>query len=442
MNLYLSRSPIETFRACPRQYFYNYCYQHPEKEFRGKITGVIPKLYNVFFELGTAVHEGIHRLDKSASNIGEVMDTANDYIKKCGEIGWYNVDHDNEYAQDFTTKELANLASSLLYCWYFFEFHELSKKYSIIAKEKPISEVFKIGESDNLIYEYRPDALLRDRQTGDVINYSLKTVTNWDWRSALDYQNALQVYTEIYGAEKILESAIAAKPELKAKLPTKVRGTRFCFLVKGNREKVYGENGSYSHDVIDNPLLRGYKNIMGGSITYAHEKRYPKPENKSGYGLLTKGWEEFRIAEEPTLGNSPLERLKNWIDKIRNRETIGLKQGLEAILGNTIVLPDEYTKSEEEVREVIIGFKATSAEILRKLKAYEAAKVNGKEKWGLANHFPKTHSNCTRYGKCTYYDVCHKGSDIDILVADGVFKSREPHHKEEKKLITTEERKP
>lgn len=429
-SLYVSRSAIETYRNCPRAYYYNYLHEPSEVEFRGSVPGVVPAKSNVFLEFGSAVHSAIESLDKTCSNLPEAMKAAETYIQEAAKVGWYGIE-DNEYAQNYTTKELALLAPAMVFLWAKVEIPYLLKKYSILVKEKPVSKIWqKKDVNATLIAEFRPDMILRDRETGDITTYSLKTLTQWGWREQLEYPIALQVFTEIFGAELFLKNTLEVRPELREKLPDRVRGTRFCFLVKGEREKVYSETGDFSHWVISNPLLRGYKNIMGGSISYAHERKYPKPENKSGWGILGKGWEEFSVIEAKDLGKTPIERLTKWIGLIESSQTIGFKTGKQVIT-DLVAVPDEYDKDENEVKEVMQGFLGTAYEILEK-----RIKLNNspKKEWLLPVLFPKNHGHCFRYGKCQYYEVCHKGSDIDILVADGIFKSRKPHHKEEKKL--------
>lgn len=432
-TLYTSRSSIETYRNCQREWYYAY-YFKPEESI-SPIGGVVPTASNMFLETGSAVHNAIETLDKTGSNLQEAMKAASEHITKVSKAGWYGISQDNEYAQNYTTKELELLVPALVFLWGRVELPYLQSKYTILVKEKPVSKSWG-KDGKKVICEFRPDAILRDKQTGDITGYSLKTLTQWGWREAIDYPIGMQVFTELYGTELFLRNTLKIKPKLKGKLPESPRGTRFCFLIKGEREKVYDQNGNFSHSIIDNPLLKGYKNIMGGDISYAHQKKYPKPENKSGYGLLGKGWEEFSIIYENSLGKTPLERLTNWIGKIESGQTIGLKQGKD-VISDLVVVPDEYSANSREIEEEIQSFVVTSFEILDKTS--KLSQDRQKQKWELPIFFPKTRGNCNRYGKCKFYDVCHSGANIDVLVSDGVFKSREPHHKEEKKLLERED---
>ena len=245
------------------------------------------------------------------------------------------------------------------------------------------------------------DALFQEKSDSkQYLGYSLKTQKSWSYRSERGYRKDLQGVIEKLGIEysfqgqrEAIEEAIAnlelielkENPKIIQYLqknlpPEKIMGIKFCFLIKGDRKeeknelvsngnkgvRILSENellnskqnevakklvesnifanqqrSSDSYWYTSNPLIYGYKKITPSEILYAHSDKTIKPENKSGFGKLGKGWESFNVWECEEVG-----LVKGWIDLIMEGKVQG---DLPNPVRESVISPIEFYRSEKEI---------------------------------------------------------------------------------------------
>lgn len=441
---FTSRSAVEAYQDCPR-------YRYNQYFLNGK--GVVPVAKSIPLMTGGAVHRGVEHLANRV-RIGQEADVevavqlaVEEYVKACEAEGFKfsgkGVDTDKQ--QWFTFCEQKALIEALIRVWYIVELPNIVERYTILAVER---EIEPIEIAPGVWFQAKVDMELREKTSGDYHNYSLKTMKQWDERSENSYKSDLQGVTEIWAVEqdaarsdraiqaildnleildkgfKLPQKNILAMQQYleKQKQGKRVSGVRFCILIKGARYK-----SSYAEDtdlyITYNPLIRGYKFISPGGIQYAHSYKYPNPVNKSGSGMLGKGWEGFNIWEE--MG------VKEWIKMLQVGD---IQPGCGDILRKFVFSPVEYFRGEGEIEEAIEEIRAQENRIVNSIRSIEDHKRPTWTQIELQETFPHIRKHCEFHfgSQCEYKGLCWDNRVGDDPVGSGLFQIREPHHEAER----------
>ncbi len=446
-QFYTSRSAIEAYQDCPR-YRYNQYY------LGGK--GVVAKSQSIPLVTGSIIHRGIEHMLQRVRIGGNVnVDVAvgcaiDEYITLCEKEGFRFSGRgtDTDKQQWFTFNEQKAVAEALLRVWAIKELPRIQEKFTVLAVER---EIIPIEISPGVMFQAKVDAEFQNKETGDYINYSIKSVKSWGESQENSYKNDLQGITELWAVEKDSEIADrqiddiigklgqldhhARYPQknietmmgylLKQKKQKQVSGVRFCILVKGARYK-----GEYDTEVdglyvTHSPLIRGYKNIGTTEVRYAHSFTFPNSENKSGKGRLGKGWEPFSVWESEF-------GIKGWIEAIANGE---VQPECGDVLSQYCFSPTEYWRNEREVEVAIEEIKAQESEI--KLGLHYLTMTNPPffptdilAKWFL--HYRK---HCEfHFGEpCEYKSLCWNPTVESDPIGSGLYQIRMPHHEGERR---------
>lgn len=458
LDTFTSRSAIETYQSCHRQRYYQYLIDG---------VGYVPTGSNTYLTTGTACHTGIEFLLQNVKKLPSKFSgidkdkkpltfAYNSYVKdfieeavrlarakyqELSKDGIYGgkLQRDNPAYQEFVKQEQISLVEALVRAWGFKELPIIVKNYQVLEVEREHCELLaKLPDTDNgkdwdkhnLWLMGKADALLMAKDTRDISVYSLKTIKDFDWRAEKAYKSDLQGLTEIWLAQKYLDKVreghnsllealdtipVKGKKTIReaiesSKLPTNVTSVRFCFLVKGIQyedkdEKGEGTGWWRTH----NPLIRGYRKFGPSGIEYAHSYKFGKASNKSGYGMLGKGWESFNVWE--TEGTS----IREWVSLIK-RKAIQPEEG--DILKDWVKVPEEYWRHKASIEEAINEITAQEFDIT----------LGSKEPNNLAIEFPKYRKSCHYPTDCNYTCVCEDGKDIRELVQVGEMVARKPHH--------------
>jgi hypothetical protein len=262
--LYTSRSAIECYQQCPRKRWLQYFYG-------GR--GIVQKWANVPFTTGTCVHKGIEFLLKShqqqliedPANCESWVDKAvrlslAEYTKLVGDEGLMpKMGEDSEFV--FRMEQAKTEA--LVRAWAIAEFPTLTKHFEIYSVEDelviPLPNPFLKEGNKRILLQARIDAIIKDKQLGDFYNYSLKTMRNYqEGKTDRTFSIALQNITEVWAVEKYFDGVrktlgdfwlLCQKRVPLPKLsqlrkftskylpepPSRVSGTKFCFLIKGGK---------------------------------------------------------------------------------------------------------------------------------------------------------------------------------------------------------------
>lgn len=447
------RSKFEDFGKCQR---YGYLVHH----FLGK--GIEHKRLNVPLATGTFVHEGIAflmettKLNNRLPNEEEI-DAAVTYAtslykktaQECkGFVLEYGPEVDLTQAQKFTYREQIALTEALIRVYALGVLPRLWELYEIVIVEKQIDVIF----DHEVWFHGVADAVLKNRESGQLVVLSLKTAADYDKRKEETDQHDTQGLTESWLVEYLLremnEHVKGIKREIEhltdnpfvgeklsnnskkfaqyvapfGELPTMVEGVLMVHLRKGSRKKD-NEDQFYKNNT---PLLYGYRKLTGTEFEYAHSWYYPKPENKSGQGALGRGWEKFAVFEP----DSPFT-VKQWVHMLAGGQ---VQADCPNPVTEATIVGDKdtwipYYRNAEEMASVMTQIVSQEKEINVKVQALEAVVgdgmgVNPQFKVLLDESFPQNRRACFYPGRCGMVDVCFTESVGADPLGSGFVKRR------------------
>lgn len=435
---YTSRTEIENWQKCKRAFFFR-------KVYGGM--GIVPSFRSVPLATGSSVHKGVETLTMQML-AGKPIDLAA-AIKEAkehyaNEVAGKVLSETLSDRQEFVKKEQMALTVALVRLWHKIELPRLTAEYRITQSEKSLA--FMLSHEQRVRFMSKADLMLESLESGEPYVYSLKTVKEWTPRAEASYSSDLQGLTESLGGimyrrdynehrretiakikaqykagELSRESAKAMIEKLPSELIEQIMGVRFCFLVKGKRWPIYGPDGEIQGKWTDSPLLYGYRRMNPGDIEYAHSDKVWKPENKSGYGKLGKGWEKF-----PVYDGSPAAKevggVKGWLDMLASGD---IQPELDNPLQMSVITPVPRFPHREELDSTLVQIRteAENAEIAR--KEWNASPTD----YTLDKFFPQTRRSCHWPTDCDYLYACYKASPgQDLLDPMSPYEARTPHH--------------
>ena len=174
------------------------------------------------------------------------------------------------------------------------------------------------------------------------------------------------------------------------------------------------------------------RKITPSGIQYAWSWWTKNPENKSGYGRLGKGWEQFPIWQDGEVGG-----VKGWMEKLGNGE-------IQGDIGDGHVF-DKHILSQPDVFSnwSLIESRITqlrNVEIDAFVKLRDTIQDDPKM---LAIGFPMNTNSCFFPTPCDYLTICPNGNDYyKAHVAEypldpefGKYERRVSHHEPERREI-------
>ena len=400
MPLYTTRSAIECADECERRRYFNYF------AYGG---GIVPIGEYIPFATGTAIHRGTETLF-NASGLGNAITNGLDsFTTQLGEKGLLRED---ETQADYTRQEQASLIEALLRVWALKEYTLLVRRFNILKVEK--EHQLPLDKNGDLILLSKPDAVLEDKDSGDLLVYSLKSIKEWYQRQEDSYMVDLQGLTEAL--------AVTVCDKIK------VSATKFCFLVKGrpyeSKEEKLRDGAIIEVPIwwTASPLIYGYLHTKAdGGHTFAHSNKTIKPENLSGFGRLGKDFTKFKVWE--TKGG-----VKAWIQLLNTGQ---VQPELGDVLKAQVITPVEAHRTRAQLQSTYTQIAASEKRIFENFKILK----NG---GNIDKCFPMRRRSCYFPSSCDYLKICPNGNkDYDPRIAEdpigsGLFGSREPHYETER----------
>lgn len=407
---YTSRSAIETGFECERKRWFNYF-------FLGG--GIIPVGEFIPLVTGGGIHRGIES-SALGDEVQTAVATAKNYIST--EVQDRGLHGHNPEQTRYTLLEQSSLTEALVRAWEMREKPKLLERFNVLSIEKEhkllIAKEHQLPITKDIVLLSKPDQVLQDKQTGDIYNYSIKSIKKWYERMDNAYKVDLQGLTEA------LAVTVCEK--------VNVLGTKFCYLVKGDRRKrvetrmIEGQIIEEELYVTDSPLIYAYRmmNHATGKPMYAHSNLTIKPENKSGYGRLGKDWQRFRIWE--TKGG-----VSRWLEILDSGR---IQPELGDVIKNQVITPTEVHRTREQLKSTLVEIQTKEARMFQGRDAV----MNGEsvDKW-----FPKNRRSCYFPSTCEYLPICPvNGVEFDKAIADdpigsGKYMKRIPHYESERKAL-------
>jgi hypothetical protein len=426
---YAHRSGYTAGQRCPRLGFWQYFYQG---------IGVERFRLDVPLARGIYVHRGLERLLLGQSIDDSIKFALDEFDREIASRGLEVASLEDS---SYVYKEQRALIEAMLYGWWKKRFPVLLDQYDILEVER--EEEWDLGEFDTqygkcrLVWLGKADALLKEKDSGDLFIQSFKTTADWDSRKDSAAMHDVQGLSELCAVEHRLAGwweGVQPNAQLEQHCddlvhrhlatcsePPKIMGIRMEHLLAGNRiayKKTDGQKVQYS------PLIRGYK--KDGITPELDELAWKFTwSDEFGEHRLGKGWRALNMWEQEG-------GVRAWIDKLADQQ---VQAELGDCLEQQVIAPIPYYRQEQDAIDFV---QQMIAEELRKFEGRQRlAQVQSpeEERFVLNSLFPQYRHSCDYPNLCNYSLVCFDPGYAEDPVRTGMYRYRTPHHKAEKDAL-------
>lgn len=394
------RSRILAAQRCPRERFL--AYHHLG-------TGLQKKSKGLPLQFGSAFHEGSEVLlspqvvPDNKVRIEIAVNTANKFLRAQFEVSAVSFDgetpDDIQKAMEYGQEEQMALAEGLLRGWWSYEGEAFLENFEVIEVEQEGRSTL----ADDLVLMFRPDALVRDKQSGDLYVISWKTCATFQNRNIDQAKHDMQSISEVWGFQNQDQW-----PMKVGNIPPQVEGVLYRWIVKGQRRKDIWD-GLYKQS---SHLIYGWKKLGNGggdeaewSWAYEFEK-----EDGSGSSRLGKGWKKVPIWREYPGG------VKQWIEDLSTNQIFPRHiDALQAIFPQS--LPVERRKDEvESWKRQVVAQESRIEDALFEIRFGDPDHIRRPEvqKLRLDKLFPQHTNSCHSYSGCSFIPICWEGVPAEV----------------------------
>lgn len=459
---YGHRSGHEELWRCPRAHYLHYHHLG---------TGIYHQPQKLHLEVGSAVHFGLALILKT-NDINHAVEGALDYMMRSEP--WMLL-------KERERLEQATLIEGLLRSFWYFLWPKMRESFDVLFVERGVVEVvtedftpnylFDAGTTRiNIVRMSRPDAILQDRTTKEVVGVSWKTINDLtEWRRT-QFHNDLQGLMEMHfgeklfaqlhetGAEEFIYQSTSGKlptlAELRERIklwdamPKEIDYIQTVFLVKGVRKPITELDGASITDMGDeiegveyiqnSPLCYQWTNLQGTTGEYAPLKswayRYYKPNNVTYNNLSSK-----IFARQPILEAHP--SVDHWVQLLNSGKvfpsTVKDERNLRNPLSAVAVYDEPLYRNREQMVSMNNQVLARQKHVARAL--YQIDRAVKQENRSLAlelidEHFDQQLTSCRQPYRCEFQKVCHESGPgpLDLNSIPPEYGVRVPHHEAER----------
>jgi len=374
--------------------------------------GITGKKDTFHLDVGTAVHAGImeimKRIQKNWSLKDEYIEVGveaglDDYKKtidlsqsKGSEAGTNKGD---DIWTTYYQKTAKVLIEGLIRCWGMVEAPVIASRYKIVSVENDR----RIRLTHDIDLEYKVDAVLIEKDSGDGVVYSIKTMGKTEYRQEKSQVIAMQNFTEVWGAmnevKRLNNQAVLWK-------------IRYVNLIKGANTW----NKELKRKEVDGYLVRGWKKKEGskarGAQYVAEMVQWGEGEGKR---LYAGAYEKFEVSR--LKGG-----VKRWIELLLS----GRVEPGERVLEYIIQVPEMLVIYEHDLISAMRQFVAGEREVRDKLE-----KVKSKGMDDIAKEFRRNYRGCYYPWKCEFTEICWGELAVQqdpLGTRPELFQIRIPHH--------------
>jgi hypothetical protein len=391
----IDRSRIIAFQTCPRKRYL---------EYHANGTGLQRKAKALPLMFGGAFHEGCPALlaGDVETAVYRAMKFLNDAFEARG-VGFDGEEMtDVAAAMQYGKEEQCALAEALLRAWWAWEGERFLSAFEILEVERE----GRADLTDDLCLMFRPDALVRERETGDLYVVSWKTCSTFNKRTVDQAKHDMQSMSEVWG---LMQETAEQEPRHAG---LRIEGVLYRFVVKGSRRK----------DSWDGLYKQGSHLIYGWVKLATEKSEFPEwswcyefetEEGKSS--RLGKGWQKKPIWSAYPGG------VKAWVEALSRNEIFPRHQNaLEAIFPQA--MPVERRADEIESWKAQVVEQETRIDKLLNW-------VEG-EKYDLDRAFPQYTHSCSAYSGCPMLDICWNPEIGRDPIGSGLYEPRNANHPE------------
>lgn len=396
MTIEVDRSRILAYQSCPRQRYLGY--HHLGK-------GLQKKAKALPLQFGSAFHEGSADLLLGRGIEAAVL-TSQLYLSNAfaaAEVGFDGEQPGDEgKALEYGKEEQAAMAEALLRAWWAWEGEGFLKNFEIIECEQE----GRAALTDEIVLMFRPDALVRDRESGDRYVVSWKTAATYTKRTLDQCRHDMQSISEVWGLQQTTGE--------------NVEGVLYKFALKGKRDKDEWD-GLYKQGT---HLVYGWKKLAAGEsedgAEWAWKYKWDSDEINPKTGkpvqrTLGKGWKKVPIWSEYEGG------VKAWVEALAaNQIAPRHVNALEQVFPQSLPVERRVDEVERWKRQVV----AQEMRINDSLLALSLERDEG----DLDYHFPQHTHSCHSYSGCPFIPICWEGAPAE---PGELYQIRTSNHPEE-----------
>lgn len=399
----IDRSRLVAYQSCPRQRYL--AYHHLG-------AGLQRKAKALPLQFGSAFHEGCEVL-LTGGGIESAVLRAQLFLSNAfaqGAIGFDGEQPpDAQKAIDYGKEEQSALAEGLLRAWWAYEGPSFLEQFEILEVEKEgRATLARPGNSkhemDDLVLMFRPDALVRDRESNDLYVLSWKTCSTFSQRTVDQSRHDMQSMSEVWGIQNTPDPSGNNMP-----FTAHIEGVLYKWIVKGRRT-LDKWDGLWKQN---SPLIYGWKKsgpaIEGDDWAWCYE--FPR-EDGQGDTRLGKGWKKVPVWKDYQGG------VKQWINDLANRHIHPRHvDPLAAVFPQSLPVErraDEIAHWKQQVvaQETSI---AHSIELLEGIHDHpDAEEVRLRKIQYLDVLFPQHTGSCHSYSGCPFIPICHEGIPAEV----------------------------
>jgi hypothetical protein len=320
-----------------------------------------------------------------------------------------------------------------------------------------------------LYFMSRPDALLRDRQTSDLVIMSFKTAASWDVRKERDAQHDMQGLSEgveierrlgewwaqLQDAERNGSAVKYGLPEPMVNFlrvlpaPPRILAIRYEYLLKHDRFKDNDLTQKFGFECRSqrSPLVRGYlnKGMTASDEQWCWSYKYRK-EDGSESNLYYKNWrstpvwEHMPILQWIDMLDAATETMSGEADSMgQDVRSLGFKCDAQATgytaehpLDSVFLPPITVFRQDDDLRDWIEQVEHQERAIAQHVEEVQATEGEDERRSLLNRHFPQNRKACCWPSLCAMEPICFGGQDMrrDPL-SSGRYKVRQLNHPQE-----------
>lgn len=320
---------------------------------------------------------------------------------------------EDDAATEYSMEEQGALVEGLLRGWNIYQGPNFRASFDLIEVEQE----GEVELAPGIVLQFRPDRVVREKQTGDVYVISTKTTSMFGKMSLDSASVDMQSMSEVYGVEK--------------KLGIRVEGVIYEWLVKGKRQKDE-YLGAYRQN---SPLIYGWKRsgATPEDDEWAHQYQWQTEEvnEKTGKNVTTKlgkGFRKVAIWKEYPGG------VKAWIDDLAAQRIAPRHiNALDAIFPQSLPVSRRADEIESWRRQTVASEGRTQQYVQLMENIERNIAEHGEEPFEreamLDELFPQHAHSCLSYNsRCSYWDICWNPAVKADPLASGLYQIAVPNH--------------
>lgn len=301
-------------------------------------------------------------------------------------------------------QELEMMIEGLIRGWALKRLPYFLSEFTIIELEQDhaVPLAYASEEDEEIVFEFKPDAILTHKATG--LNYvlSIKTTGAMDARKLKDAETDIQGLSEVWGAEEALGMTI--------------NGVIMEYLMTGKKD--IDEWNGQKQWIQFSPLIRGWTDALTGEVAWRYQ--WTQIDHESGTMATKRLGKKFKRTSAIEQGG-----VKQWIDNLNSGQFFpNMEEYLDPL--REVFISIEFYRSGEDMEEWLNSIRAEEIKLSKSLYIIEDA-TDENFNLRLRQEFPMYRHSCNYPVRCRFFEICHGSAGQDPLMNGYTW--RESHHK-------------